>query len=157
MDKTIEDVKAFNRSMGIGPGLPAMTDLERKLMAYIAMSMDQIATYAKEVGGFRNMPHILRMRLIIEEVGEVAKALADNEPPHELLKELVDLRYVADGYTELLGFSGVFSQAFARVHASNLSKLDDKGQPIRDAAGKVLKGPNYKPPVLWDILETKHD
>jgi len=35
---------------------------------------------------------------------------------------------------------------------SNLSKLDDTGRPIRNEDGKVLKGPNYKPPVLDDLV-----
>lgn len=153
MDKTIEDVKTFNRSMGIGPGLPPVGELERKVMAYLALELDRIATYAKDVCGLRDMPHLLRMRLIVEEAGEVAKAIADGEPPANTLKELVDLRYVADGYTELLGFSPVFTEAFNRVHKSNLSKLGNDSQPIRDVAGKVLKGPNYQPPVLYDLVE----
>jgi len=33
------------------------------------------------------------------------------------------------------------------VHESNMSKLDDDGNPVRDPdTGKILKGPNYQPP-----------
>jgi predicted HAD superfamily Cof-like phosphohydrolase len=39
-----------------------------------------------------------------------------------------------------------------RVHKSNMSKLDENGQPIYREDGKVLKGPNYKPPNLTDLL-----
>jgi len=39
-----------------------------------------------------------------------------------------------------------------RVFDSNLSKLDDNGRPIRNEHGKVLKGPNYRPPVLDDLV-----
>jgi hypothetical protein len=39
-----------------------------------------------------------------------------------------------------------------RVHASNLSKLDENGKPIRREDGKVLKGPNYAPPTLTDLI-----
>jgi hypothetical protein len=35
-----------------------------------------------------------------------------------------------------------------RVNTSNWSKFDHNGQPIRDANGKIKKGPNYQPPVL---------
>ena len=38
--------------------------------------------------------------------------------------------------------------AFNEVHKSNMSKLDDNGKPIKNHYGKVLKGPNYKPPQL---------
>jgi hypothetical protein len=36
-----------------------------------------------------------------------------------------------------------------------MSKLDDKGNPIYREDGKVLKGPNYSPPELSEILKTK--
>lgn len=46
----------------------------------------------------------------------------------------------------------VVTEAFKRVHASNMSKLGDDGKPIRREDGKVLKGPNYAPPVLTDLV-----
>jgi len=47
----------------------------------------------------------------------------------------------------------VFMEAFARVHNSNMSKLDSNGNPILREDGKVMKGPNYKKPDLTDLLE----
>mgnify|MGYP001626754863 CR=1 FL=1 len=47
----------------------------------------------------------------------------------------------------------VFMEAFSRVHDSNLSKLDKKGNPILREDGKVMKGPNYKKPDLTDLME----
>lgn len=38
--------------------------------------------------------------------------------------------------------------AAVRVNESNWSKFDDEGQPIRDANGKIAKGPRYTPPDL---------
>ena len=35
-----------------------------------------------------------------------------------------------------------------RVNASNWSKFDFDGKPIRNANGKIAKGPNYTPPDL---------
>ena len=43
-------------------------------------------------------------------------------------------------------------KAFLLVHESNMSKLGDDGKPIRREDGKVLKGPNYKPPSLGHLL-----
>tara|TARA_R100000742_G_C4224744_1_gene47632 strand:- start:43 stop:192 length:150 start_codon:yes stop_codon:yes gene_type:complete len=43
-------------------------------------------------------------------------------------------------------------RALHRVHESNMSKLDDEGKPIYREDGKVLKGPNYKPPNLEDLI-----
>lgn len=46
----------------------------------------------------------------------------------------------------------VFKEAFARVHDSNMSKLDSNGNPVLREDGKVLKGPNYKKPDLSDLV-----
>lgn len=43
--------------------------------------------------------------------------------------------------------------AFEIVHASNMSKLDDEGKPIRREDGKILKGPNYKAPDMEPLAE----
>jgi hypothetical protein len=45
----------------------------------------------------------------------------------------------------------VFIEAFSRVHDSNMSKLDNEGQPVLREDGKVIKGPNYKKPDLTDL------
>jgi predicted HAD superfamily Cof-like phosphohydrolase len=42
--------------------------------------------------------------------------------------------------------------AFQRVHTSNMSKLGEDGKPIYRDDGKILKGPNYKPPFLDDLI-----
>ena len=66
------------------------------------------------------------------------------------LKELADLVYVCYQYAE--NMSWFLDEALDRVHKSNLSKLDDDGNPIYREDGKVLKGPNYKPPNLEDLF-----
>ena len=43
-------------------------------------------------------------------------------------------------------------EAMNRVHLSNMSKLDEEGKPILREDGKVLKGPNYTPPNLEDLV-----
>jgi hypothetical protein len=41
------------------------------------------------------------------------------------------------------------------VFDSNMSKLDNEGRPIRNESGKVLKGPNYQPPNLLDLVQNE--
>lgn len=43
-------------------------------------------------------------------------------------------------------------EALRRVHISNMSKRTSDGTVIRNGEGKVLKGPNYRPPILNDIV-----
>ena len=88
----------------------------------------------------------LRLMLVSEEFDEVCAA----ETPDNLLKELADRVYVASGYAAAFGWD--LDEAVRRVHASNMSKLDDEGQPIKQANGKVTKGPNYEPPTLTDLM-----
>ena len=66
------------------------------------------------------------------------------------LKELADLVYVCYQYAENMGW--FLDEALDRVHKSNMSKLDDNGEPIYRDDGKVLKGPNYAPPYLKDLV-----
>ena len=68
----------------------------------------------------------------------------------EALKELADLIYVCYQYAENMGW--FLDEALDRVHLSNMSKLGEDGKPIYREDGKVLKGPNYKPPSLTDLI-----
>ena len=93
--------------------------------------------------------------LITEEFKEFLEAdgmLFRNSPefPQNCLKELSDLVYVCYQYAANMGWD--LDEAMFRVHQSNMSKLDDEGKPIYREDGKVLKGPNYKPPNLEDLV-----
>ena len=93
--------------------------------------------------------------LIVEEYAEFIEAdsmLFRNNPEffENTLKELADLVYVCYQYAENMGWS--LDEALDRVHKSNMSKLDEDGKPIYREDGKVLKGPNYKPPSLTDLI-----
>ena len=72
------------------------------------------------------------------------------KPRAECLKELADLGYLCYQYAENLGWD--LDEALHRVHVSNMSKLDEDGKPIYRNDGKVLKGPNYAPPNLEDLV-----
>ena len=93
--------------------------------------------------------------LIVEEFKEFLEAEAhlyrDNPTvTAEALKELADLVYVCYQYAENMNW--FLDEALNRVHESNMSKLGEDGKPIYREDGKVLKGPNYKPPDLSDLL-----
>ena len=95
-----------------------------------------------------------QINLIVEEFKELLDADAqlyrDNPTViAEALKELADLVYVCYQYAENMGW--LLDEALNRVHLSNMSKLGEDGKPIYREDGKVLKGPNYKPPDLSDL------
>ena len=93
--------------------------------------------------------------IIVEEFKEFLEAegmlfMHGKNRQSEALKELADLVYVCYQYAENMGW--FLDEALHRVHQSNLSKLDEDGNPIYREDGKVLKGPNYKPPNLEDLF-----
>ena len=95
----------------------------------------------------------MQIALIKEETHEFLTAsdelFADPEDQklrEDLIKELSDLVFVC--YQFAAAFNIDLDEAMFRVFESNLSKLDDDGQPIFREDGKVLKGPNYKEPDL---------
>lgn len=87
--------------------------------------------------------------LIDEEYKEWDEAYTYEDDKSEL-KELADLIYVVYGYANVMGWD--LDEAVRRVHLSNMSKLGDDGKPIYREDGKVMKGPNYKPPELGDLV-----
>jgi NTP pyrophosphatase (non-canonical NTP hydrolase) len=87
--------------------------------------------------------------LIAEECKEVMHAI-ESEGYEQELKEIADLVYVCFQYCENMEWD--LEEALDRVHKSNMSKLGLDGKPIRRVDGKVLKGPNYQPSVLNDLI-----
>lgn len=96
-----------------------------------------------------------QQRLIVEEFKEFLEAeqqliMGFTKNATDTLKELADLVYVCYQYAENLGWD--LDEALLRVHQSNMTKLDDEGQPIFREDGKVLKSSNYTPPTLTDLV-----
>ena len=120
------------------------------LKTHVPTLLDQ----AKEFRTAYSIPNsqngkLTQKSLIDEEWSEFHEAFHLKDE-HEQLKELCDLVYVCYQFAANEGWD--LDEAMDRVHKSNMSKLDDKGQPIYRPDGKVLKGPNYKPPNLTDLL-----
>lgn len=95
----------------------------------------------------------MAMTLIHEEFKEVTDAWDDevHNGSEPLLKELADLVYVVYGYAAYRGWN--LDKALARVHLSNMSKVDPAtGTVLKREDGKVLKPESYRPPYLKDLV-----
>ena len=98
----------------------------------------------------------MQLGLIEEEGNEFKEAILtwieapSKEAKAHALKELADLVYVCYQMAAFLNVD--LDSALDRVHESNMSKLGDDGNPIFNAFGKVMKGPNYKEPYLNDLV-----
>ena len=99
----------------------------------------------------------LRMDLIEEEIKEVKEELFTEGgcikrdiDISKVAKELSDAMYVILGTAAVFGID--IDAVFARVHKSNMSKLDDDGKVLRREDGKVLKSKNYQPPDFTGLF-----
>ena len=92
----------------------------------------------------------LRISLINEELEELKKAIEDNDVL-EVADALTDILYVAYGAGHAFGIN--LDKCFNEVQESNMSKLDENGEPIYNEHGKVMKGPKYFKPDLSKFIK----
>lgn len=108
----------------------------------------------------------LRVELIAEELKEFAEASGfefnykitaqasiskgDGVNVVETADALADLDYVVQGAMLVWGFPS--NELGVEVHKSNMSKLGADGKPVLRDDGKILKGPYYKAPDIYNIL-----
>ena len=105
----------------------------------------------KEKASFPNDKIIsLRYELIKEELEEFKDAI-DKKDIKEIADALTDILYVTYGAGHAFGIN--LDKCFEEVQNSNMSKLGEDGKPIRNEAGKVMKGPNYYKPDLSKFIK----
>ena len=92
----------------------------------------------------------LRVNLIKEELEELKIAI-DTKNLVEVADALTDILYVTYGAGHAFGIN--LDRCFDEVQQSNMSKLDDNGNPIYNDLGKVMKGPKYFKPDLSKFLK----
>ena len=92
----------------------------------------------------------LRFNLIKEELEELRIAI-DTKNLVEVADALTDILYVTYGAGHAFGIN--LDKCFEEVQQSNMSKLDDQGNPIYNDSGKVMKGPKYFKPDLSKFIE----
>ena len=92
----------------------------------------------------------LRVNLIKEELEEL-KIAVDSKNLIEVADALTDILYVTYGAGHAFGIN--LDRCFDEVQQSNMSKLDDNGNPIYNDSGKVMKGPKYFKPDLSKFIK----
>jgi predicted HAD superfamily Cof-like phosphohydrolase len=92
----------------------------------------------------------LRFNLIKEELEELRIAM-ETKNLIEVADALTDILYVTYGAGHAFGIN--LDRCFNEVQQSNMSKLDERGNPIYNDAGKVMKGPKYFKPDLNKFIK----
>ena len=116
-------------------------------------NFDKVGTFMKTFGQeVKTKPSFssdkinkLRLDLIKEELIELTEAM-NNKDLLEVADALTDILYVTYGAGHAFGID--LDKCFEEVQNSNMSKLDENGNPIYNDSGKVMKGPNYFKPDL---------
>jgi predicted HAD superfamily Cof-like phosphohydrolase len=93
----------------------------------------------------------LRCNLGIEELVEYKEA-CEQKDNIEIADALGDQLYILLGTIISHGLEDKIEAIFDEIHKSNMSKLDENGEPIYRADGKVTKSKLFKEPNLKAIL-----
>ena len=124
----------------------------------------QLKEFHKAFGlPLRNTPTImplneftLRYRILTEEINELLSGYNNNDLI-EVTDAIIDSMYVLIGTAVQFGIADRLEQCFDEVHKSNMSKLDENGNPIMRSDGKVMKSSLYFPPDILGCLLLKKD
>ncbi|CAH8281644.1 phosphoribosyl-ATP pyrophosphohydrolase [Mariniflexile fucanivorans] len=116
---------------------------------HTAFKLGHSETLKADLGAAKNK---LRFNLMKEENEEYLEA-ANNNDLVEVADALGDMLYILCGTIIEHGMQYKIEEVFNEIQRSNMSKLDENGQPIYREDGKVLKGPNYFKPNIQSILD----
>ena len=124
--------------------------------------LNHVDTFHKtfKVGEAASLPTVLsqeeselRFNLMREENEEYLEACKNNDLT-EVADALGDQLYILCGTILKHGLQNKIEEIFEEIQSSNMSKLDENGEPIFREDGKVLKGKNYFKPDIEKILNT---
>lgn len=129
---------------------------------WLSLIHEEVKEFREEFQKFEgNTPDLLKelidvayvwngLKVVTGKSNYFYRFLSDDEY-EQAMTDLLEVERIA-GWSDTAFDDDTLNEAFDRVHQSNLSKLDDNGKPIRREDGKILKGPNYKPPFLDDLI-----
>ncbi len=98
------------------------------------------------VGPVPTKAQSIRGKLQVEEAEEIVEGVERGDLV-EIADGVIDSIYIAIGTAVTYGFQHKLPELFDAVHKSNMSKLGPDGKPMYREDGKVIKGPNFKPPT----------
>jgi predicted HAD superfamily Cof-like phosphohydrolase len=107
---------------------------------------------ASEIKLIDERDYMLRYNLIKEENEEYLDACKNNDIV-EIADALGDQLYILFGTILKHGLQHKIEEVYDEIHRSNMSKLDDNGEPIFREDGKIMKSTRYFKPDIKKILD----
>ncbi|NQX99445.1 MAG: nucleoside triphosphate pyrophosphohydrolase family protein [Flavobacteriales bacterium] len=132
--------------------------MEKKIT--LAETIDMVKTFheafkigneEKPIAEIAKKDYELRFELMREENEEYLEA-AENGDLVEIADACGDMLYILCGTLLKHGLQYKIEEVFREIQSSNMSKLDEKGEPIYREDGKVLKSDLYFKPDIKTIL-----
>ena len=128
-------------------------------MVYMIKQIEQVrnfhVAFKQPVLDVPTIPKIerinLRHKLLMEEATELNDAALNNDIV-EVADGIVDCLYILFGTAHEFGLGDLLPKMFDEIQNSNLSKLDDNGEPIYNEYGKVIKSKIFFKPNLEKII-----
>jgi predicted HAD superfamily Cof-like phosphohydrolase len=94
---------------------------------------------------------LLRHKLMAEENEEYLEA-CEQDDMVEIADALGDQLYILCGTILKHGMQNIIEDVFNEIQESNMSKLDENGEPLFREDGKIMKSKLYFPPNIERIL-----
>ncbi len=107
---------------------------------------------ASEIKLIEERDYMLRYNLIKEENEEYLDACKNGDIV-EIADALGDQLYILFGTILKHGLQHKIEEVYDEIHRSNMSKLDDNGEPIFREDGKIMKSNRYFRPDIKKILD----
>ncbi len=116
----------------------------------------KIGNEVQPKGRVEESTYQLRYKLMKEENEEYLEA-AQNGDLVEIADALGDMMYILCGTILKHGLQEIIEEVFEEIQRSNMSKLDENGQPIYREDGKILKSELYSRPNIAEVLNRFQD
>jgi predicted HAD superfamily Cof-like phosphohydrolase len=140
---------AFQEKIGAPVGFSLVIVGSEHGTAQLARAATMLSLLSNETKGMyranRKDERLMRAQLMLEELAEVLRGLAENNE-EATLDGLADLAYVTEGTATTFGLP--LGWAFDEVHRSNMSKGE-----VKHADGVKGKGDGYQPPQILKLLQ----
>lgn len=125
----------------------------KKQLDHVA-KFHEVFKYGNEtspIGEVSEATYMLRHRLMEEENEEYLEA-AQKGDLVEIADALGDMMYILCGTILKHGLQDIIEDVFDEIQRSNMSKLDENGNPIYREDGKIMKSDSYFRPEIAKIL-----
>ena len=133
---------------------PEPTDYDFQVQ--LGCHLEEVLEMLGVIGIRGDDPRIDQWLHLLRTAFEALEGLADALKQGRLRVEIMDRKQLLDALADqIVTAIGVghcaemrTAEAVVRVNTSNWTKFGQDGMPIRDANGKIAKGPGYQPPNL---------